>query len=639
MNTLNLHARQKKLLSVLNKRHGAASGKELAASLDVSERTVRSDIKEINEQLAEYGISINPVYGKGYVLSVKDRRVFVELFSERESYLSRDDRVRTLLIRLLRENDWCELGSLEDEMFVSRTTLENDLKTVKKRISARHPYLQMERRGNYVRLENNEIKRRDILIRSYAEYWDYDSREGIVLKRDELGVEVLREIQTVLKEAFRKWKILLDDSAFIYMTLSVAMVYYRGKDGHVIRHTEASRPDSDISDAVGFVMARLNESWEMEIRRAELIWLSDILRQLILLCNQSYSKNWALDHTDVLCHHIVNDLLEKINQRYGLEFLADDRLFVDLLKHVQSLFDGVVAPQIQNHILGEELRRKYPFLGDVAHFTRLYLEEQCEIELGRDEEDYLFPYLISAYRLLRDRQFENGIPICVISHLNTSITHYLMEQLRNHFKGRLDLRGPYPIHAKEIAFESKPELILSTVQTNSFNKMADVPVIMVSPMLERTERKTVEIYMDRVLCRSILGDLPQDVSAYFRQGLVCELDNKESLSTTLAAIHGKMQEKKLVDEQLTPADPEKEYNVLLRNGLLFIYQTQEKTEETAAALVKLKKNISWRHLRSVQTILYLVLPEKKRRTIGWFYHYALYLSRKADLTDIFEEWR
>ena len=630
METLNLHARQKRLLSVLNKKRGAASGKELAASLNVSERTVRSDIKEINEQLAQYGISINPLYGKGYSLSIQDRRVFVELFSERESYVSRDDRVRTLLIRLLRESDWCELGNLEDEMFVSRTTLENDLKTVKKRISARHPYLQMERKGNYVRLENNEVKRRDILVHIYAEYWDYDSREGIVLKHGDLGAEMLRDVQSVLKEALGKWKIRLDDSAFIYMTLSVAMMYSRVRDGHMIRHTEVSRPDSDLSDVVLFVVEKLNEGWKMEFRRAELIWLSDILKQLELLCSQTYSKNYVLEHTDVLCHHIVNNLLERIEKRYGIDFTSDERLFVDLTKHVQALFDGIVAPQIQNHIIGDELRRRYPFLGDVACFARKYLEEQCEIELGKEEENYLFPFLISAQQLLWKKKRDKGVLTCVISHLNASVTHYLMEQLRSRYRDRLDLRGPYPIHAKEMAFAAKPALILSTARTASFNTVANAPVITISPMVEPEERKKIEQYIEREMCASLFGELPKPLQEYFPADLVYRMDNKESLTTTLTAMKNRIQEKLEIDA-LQNVDPERDYSVLLKNGLLFLYQTSEEVEAPVLSLVGLKRSISWKHLRSVQTILYMVIPEEEMPKIGWFYHYACYLAGKADL--------
>ena len=64
----------------------------------------------------------------------------------------------------------------------------------------RYPYLQIQRQGNYIKFEKDEIKRRALLIRLYAENWDYDSRDGIVLKQDEFGRERLEEIQDVFKD-------------------------------------------------------------------------------------------------------------------------------------------------------------------------------------------------------------------------------------------------------------------------------------------------------------------------------------------------------------------------------------------------------------------------------------------------------
>ena len=61
-----------------------------------------------------------------------------KLFSEKENYVTKEDRLRTLILKLLRENDWCDIGDLEDKMFVSHTTLEKDIKGIKKILSREH---------------------------------------------------------------------------------------------------------------------------------------------------------------------------------------------------------------------------------------------------------------------------------------------------------------------------------------------------------------------------------------------------------------------------------------------------------------------------------------------------------------------
>ena len=106
-----LHSRQRKILVLLNASRGIVTAKELAGKLGVSERTLRSDIASINNIVPEKEIRIISVRGKGYTLSIKDRSGFLELFSDKQNYISREDRVRTMILILLSKDDWYSISS------------------------------------------------------------------------------------------------------------------------------------------------------------------------------------------------------------------------------------------------------------------------------------------------------------------------------------------------------------------------------------------------------------------------------------------------------------------------------------------------------------------------------------------------
>ena len=65
MNKINIPSREKKILSILNAKHGIVTGKELSTKIGVSERTIRSDISHINSELGTTGIQVEAVHGKG----------------------------------------------------------------------------------------------------------------------------------------------------------------------------------------------------------------------------------------------------------------------------------------------------------------------------------------------------------------------------------------------------------------------------------------------------------------------------------------------------------------------------------------------------------------------------------------------
>ena len=232
MDRYGLHDRQRRLLYLLNCEHGVVTGKELARKLGISERTVRNDIAEINEKLAAYKLEILATRGKGYFLKVGSRKVFHELFSDKASVQTREDRIKSLILRLVRAPGWCDVPQLEDDMFVSHTTLENDLKEIRQRITYNEPYLALIRKGNAIRLDDDEIKRRNIMVRIYSENWDYDSRDGIILKDREMSPEILDRLRKVWKSALRKNHLELDDFGLIYMIMASAVAHARIAKGH-----------------------------------------------------------------------------------------------------------------------------------------------------------------------------------------------------------------------------------------------------------------------------------------------------------------------------------------------------------------------------------------------------------------------
>lgn len=52
----------------------------MAKELGVSDRTIRTEIKELQSQSTSLGINIESVRGKGYLLDIKDYEVFEQEF-------------------------------------------------------------------------------------------------------------------------------------------------------------------------------------------------------------------------------------------------------------------------------------------------------------------------------------------------------------------------------------------------------------------------------------------------------------------------------------------------------------------------------------------------------------------------------
>lgn len=123
------------------------SGKELALNLGVTTRTIRNDIKEINDILEDFGAVITSEIGLGYTLMISDEERFEDFFEEvkatekfrnLKNIIPSDANERIwyitsqLLLHSLDQTEKLDSYSLEEQLFVSDSTFRKDLRTIEK---------------------------------------------------------------------------------------------------------------------------------------------------------------------------------------------------------------------------------------------------------------------------------------------------------------------------------------------------------------------------------------------------------------------------------------------------------------------------------------------------------------------------
>ncbi len=630
MEGLVLPARHKKLLLFLNGRHGIVTGKELAERLELSERTVRSDIQQMNKSLVQYGIQVKALHGKGYLLKIHNREVFHSLFSEKDSLQTREDRIRSLIRRFAKSGDFWELCDLEEEFYVSRTTLESDLKEIKSRITDHQPFLKMERKGTLIRFEEDEIKRRNILIHLYCENWDYDSREGVMLREDGIESDVLEQIRLMVKDILKKYKIALDDFGLIYMTMAIAVCYVRILEDKplYLKDVEYSCEDLCLKAAVRELLDGLSEAWELSVEEGEAAWLSNILDQLSILNFHRKSIEEVQAKTHPACSQALGTVLLEIREHCGWDLSRDERFCGDMLFHMEALVNGLISVQPQTRYLLNEMRINYPFLGTVAAGLCTRLENFCGVKLGPEEENYLLPLLVSARNRYLETQNSRRIKAAVVSHLNFGLTYYLTEQIRRQFGNRVKLLGPYPVYDREEMEAECPSFIITTVQMDVFREF-EVPVVTVSPALERQEQEQIQCCISKAEDDCMYAKLPRPRSAYFRSELMLEIDYKMELDAVLSLIEENLQCCLYTDPEWKFTWEERNISVL-KHGVLFAHTFGSSSQDTLFCAADLNYMLTWKKFRNIKKVLVLILNREEREYLGSFYRVAEDIAEHTD---------
>lgn len=171
----NKQDRSTAILKLLITKQDVVSSDILCKTLEVSDRTLRDDITKCKQRFKEHGIQINSKHGAGYWVDIIDEEKYYQFIQDllkeeaREQRLLPvypEDRMNYLIKLFLTKDDYIKIDDVADEIFVSRSTLSNDLKEVRERLKYFH--LELESKPAYgSRICGSEFHRRSCIAQYF----------------------------------------------------------------------------------------------------------------------------------------------------------------------------------------------------------------------------------------------------------------------------------------------------------------------------------------------------------------------------------------------------------------------------------------------------------------------------------------
>lgn len=149
---------------------------DIAHYADVSERTVKSDLEELKNFAQASGCVLHSRKGHGYWLEVLDEKIFNPVkdqlyyqFSELNYTKEYETRANEIARRLLVQTDFIKLDDLADQMFLSRSSIKNSLREVRKLLESFK--LELESKPGYgVKVKGLEINIRFCMLELFINH-------------------------------------------------------------------------------------------------------------------------------------------------------------------------------------------------------------------------------------------------------------------------------------------------------------------------------------------------------------------------------------------------------------------------------------------------------------------------------------
>lgn len=399
-----LNSRITRILSELIAAKSIVTSGYLAHSIHVTSRTIRNDIKELEAVISKYGASIKSTRGTGYELKIKDDMVFRQFLQEladKDSLQPGDipdlpeERVRYLVKRLLYAGGYVKLEDIAEELYISKSTLQNDLRDVKKVFKEYD--ICLEKRPNYgFKLKGEEFKLRlcigDYLFKNKENEIDLVNTHENILPKEEIDI-----IKTIIIEEITKNNITLSDIGLNNLLIHLVIAFNRMKDGnHVLLENEWE----DILKQKEYKVAQqivevLEERLNTAIPQAEVAYVTIHLLGTKML-DLSISETEMESVLDEQIYSIVKVILERIDNELNLGIKHDQELVIAISLHLKPAINryryGINLP---NPML-DDIKSNYPIAFQAAVIAGMVLKKVTGNVIHENEIGYLALHIGAA---------------------------------------------------------------------------------------------------------------------------------------------------------------------------------------------------------------------------------------------------
>lgn len=600
-----LNERQKKIIKILKDNKNGMTGRELSEFLNVSDRTIRSDIEYINRYnnaLIESNVK------SGYHLNLEaNLNAYLENIIPQTSF----ERYFYIIHELLFKKNGLNLVYLADKLFVSSSSIENDLKQIKIMLK---PYfsLKLVRRKNYIYLEGNEEDKRKLYVNLLLK-----KIEGNFLNLDFLAAQFtdfdLLDVKKWLESIFEKHCYNVREIEFLVIIIYTGVAIERILCHYYIK---ISKEQENIADSTEFVIAReffkkASEELHIELLEDEINYLT-----LILLKKTGNGSNGTafLLNSGYTVNQLVNDILQEIYIQFDVDLRNDEDLKEGLVNHIQLLLERKKKNIDVSNFYLDELKYKYPLFFEMAVLAGKLIKDKLNVGIDENDISFIAQHIGGAVERMDSK---NKYKVIMINPNNQALSSLCIKKLQSMFHERMIIVGCMNYFEKKKVINMKPDLILTTLPlVHNLN----ILTVQISIFINSEDETKIYQALNLLDQKKLKGEFAASIKTMMEPRFFYMDLDLDTPKEVLNFMSDKLIEAGLVEESFKEA-------VLKREELSptsFIYSfavphpLNAMSKESKISIAFLKKPIQWGEFQ-VKLVLLLAIEDEKQKTIRIFF--------------------
>ena len=514
--TVMLDARLKKIrIELSDSEYVTAS--ELAKILDLNEKTVRTTIGKMRDSLDEYGIEIESKTRKGYHLLIYDKEKY-QAFINNDEWLSKNDipnnskeREEWLLDYLLKQHKFVRIDDLSEMLYVSRSTITNDIRNVEDSLKSYH--ITLIRRPNYgLHIQGSEFDIRNCMI---SQFKDNKWAQRFSDKEE----NELKEISKILLNNIQNQKVVLSKSMIQEMTSCIYIAKVRYEENYKItvsKNEVVHRIYKPCIEVATNIVEELNEKFHIHLLDSEIYYIA-----INIAARSDYNVLEGELESGVInqARKQATQMLDCVYDMMHLDMRQNLSLLYDLISFLIPMDIRMRYGIIAKNPFAEATKKKYFFAYNVASQAVIPLKKTYFHELPENEIAYLTS--IFALFIEQEKDKKKKYNILVICATNMSTSKLLAYQYKKKFKKYIDEVYTCEMYNLDSFDFSKVDYIFTTVE---INRVLPKPVLGISAFLEDEEVEKIssilkfkssntiaDVYSEELFYDNIKGETKEEI--------------------------------------------------------------------------------------------------------------------------------
>ncbi|HHQ8634874.1 TPA: BglG family transcription antiterminator [Clostridioides difficile] len=592
-------------LNFIKTQHDWIDSSTLANYLNVSTRSIRKYVNEINSN-GEFILSSK----KGYKVNLNNN---CQTKVDSSENISPDNRLNLILKELIVNGNGINIFDLSEELFVSPATIEGDIVKANKFIGSYN--LKIKQSKFLLKLIGNESAKRKLM-------------SSIIFKETGSDFLSLFDVQKIYQEynltklkeniiyILKKYNLFINEYAINNILLHLMITIDRIKKNNYIDSVEVV---NYINNNVDINIAKdisnfLESEYNITLTSAELYYLVFQLtnKTTVLNYNQMDTKSLS-NYIDEHFVKLTKKIIKNVYDLYLID-LSDEEFVVKFTLHVKNLISRAKNNQVLRNQIPQKLKDSYPLIYDISVYICNQIQTLENVDIDEDEISYISLHVGSFFD--RQKLLEDKVLCALITPNYYDLQFKIVRDLEKRFNESIEIIQIFS-DTHNLDFDNKVDMVITTLPISD---RCPIPFVYVNPYLNRKDYDNIQSKFIQIKDRKNILTVQNHLEMYFSESLFMKniyLDSAKDYIKFMGNIlyENKYVKPNYIDDVLIR---EKMSSTAFNNNVAIPHSMKMDALKTGVCLIVNDKPVKWGE-EKVQIIAMIPINEKEKEKFNYIF--------------------